>query len=87
MGSREYPQSGRIHHRLVKIHPFVNGNGRHARLVADIFLFDRNQKLPTWPDKALIEEGNIRKQYISALEAADKGDYRLIENFTAKLIG
>jgi len=47
--NREVPgifeQSVRIHHRLVKIHPFVNGNGRHARLVADIYLFDRHHKL------------------------------------------
>ena len=82
-GPNIFEQSIRLHHRLVKIHPFVNGNGRHARLVADIYLFDRGHKLPTWPDKALIEESNIRKQYISALQAADKGDYRPLEKFTA----
>lgn len=81
-----FEQSVRIHHRLVKIHPFVNGNGRHARLVSDIFLFDRDHKLPTWPGKALIEESNIRKQYIWALQAADKGNYKLLEKFTADLM-
>lgn len=79
-------QSIRIHHRLVKIHPFVNGNGRHARLVTDIYLFDRGHKLPTWPDKALIEESDIRKRYILALQEADKGNYKPLEKFTADLI-
>ena len=82
-----FEQSIRLHHRLVKIHPFVNGNGRHARLVADIYLFDRSHKLPTWPNKALIEENNIRKQYISALQSADKGNYKPLEIFTSDLIG
>ncbi len=40
----EYERSARIHHRLVKIHPFYNGNGRHARLAADIYLFNKNKK-------------------------------------------
>lgn len=79
-------QSVRVHHRLVKIHPFVNGNGRHARLVADIFLFNRDHKLPTWPDEALIKESDIRKQYLSALQAADEGNYQPLEKLTADLI-
>ena len=79
-------QSVRLHHRLVKIHPFVNGNGRQARLVADIFLFSKNQKLPTWPNKHLIEATELRQKYISALKSADKGDYEPLEEFTLKLI-
>jgi Fic family protein len=27
-----------FHHRLVSIHPFPNGNGRHARLIADVLI-------------------------------------------------
>jgi len=79
-------RSVRLHHRLVKIHPFTNGNGRHARLVADIYLFNHNQKLPTWPGEQLINEGDIREQYISALKAADKGNYQPLEKFTMNLI-
>lgn len=79
-------QSVRLHHRLVKIHPFVNGNGRHARLVADIFLFSKNHKLPTWPNKHLIEATELRQKYISALKSADKGDYVPLEEFSRKLI-
>lgn len=81
-----FSQSVRLHHRLVKIHPFDNGNGRHARLVADIFLFANNQQLPVWPDKELIAAGGVRQQYITALQSADKGDFRPLEEFTARLI-
>jgi Fic-DOC domain mobile mystery protein B len=79
-------RSVRIHHRLVNIHPFVNGNGRHARLVADIFLFTHGQKLPEWPEARLIEETDIRKRYIQALQEADKGNYKPLEQFTSGLI-
>ena len=81
-----FEQSVRIHHRLVKIHPFVNGNGRHARLASDIFLFNRDHKLPIWPGKALLEASDIRKGYIAALQEADKGNYKPLETFTADLI-
>ena len=79
-------QSVRIHHRLVAIHPFVNGNGRHARLVADVVLFCHSHRLPHWPNNKLIEETDIRKKYIQALKAADKGSYQLLEKFTKGLI-
>jgi len=79
-------QSVRIHHRLVKIHPFENGNGRHARLVADIFLFSHGHKLPQWPDKGLIDRTDVRGKYILALQAADKGNYGLLERFTRDMI-
>ena len=64
-----FEQSVRLHHRLVKIHPFINGNGRHARLASDIFLFNNGHDLPVWPDKDLIREGAVRKHYIDALKA------------------
>ena len=79
-------RSVRIHHRLVKIHPFVNGNGRHARLVADIFLYTHNEKLPEWPEVRLIQVTDIRQRYIQALREADKGNYELLEEFTRGLI-
>ena len=81
-----FSQSVRFHHNLVKIHPFVNGNGRHARLASDIFLFNHDQKLPTWPSKALLEKSDLRKRYIVALREADKGNYQLLESMTAELI-
>jgi fido (protein-threonine AMPylation protein) len=70
----------------VKVHPFVNGNGRHARLASDIFLFNHDCKLPNWPGKALLEASDIRDRYISALQAADKGNYQPLETFTTRLL-
>ena len=81
-----FEQSVRIHYRLVKIHPFPNGNGRHARLVSDIFLFNNNLTLPTWPTEEMIKQTQIRKEYITALKQADKGDISLLLKFTEKLL-
>ena len=76
-------QSIRIHHRLVKIHPFINGNGRHARFIADLFLHTLNAKRPLWPND-LEKEGKSRKVYISALKEADRGSYDLLYEFTLR---
>jgi len=81
-----FEQSVRIHHRLVFIHPFANGNGRHARLVADKFLFSHGERLPSWPDAELIKKTDIRTKYIEALQSADRGDYKQLEEFTRGLI-
>ena len=68
--------AGQLHHRLTKIHPFKNGNGRHARLVTDIFLHSHDHPLPTWPQIHRLTQGDaIRAQYITALKTADEGDY------------
>jgi len=84
-GLTTFEQSIRIHHRLVRIHPFKNGNGRHARLIADIFLRLHSEKLPKWPDFKLIKEKNMRDKYIKALKEADKGNHKLLEEFTKRL--
>lgn len=66
----------RFHHRLTAIHPFANGNGRHARLMADIILAHLlKQPRFTWGNGNLLNAGNCRKQYINALCAADRHDY------------
>ena len=73
--------AARFHHRLVKIHLFPNGNGRHARLMTDILLEKYFKKAPfTWGRENLAPSGDDRTQYIEALKAADKGNYeRLLE--------
>ena len=72
----------RFHHRLVFIHSFSNGNGRHARLMADIILKKIfNKDFFTWGSGDLIKTGECRKKYIDALRAADKGDYSLLAMF------
>jgi len=72
----------RFHHRLVLIHPFSNGNGRLARLITDLLL---EQKLDSnrfsWGGGSLVSGGECRGQYISALRAADKGDYSQLSVF------
>jgi len=68
--------AARFHHRLTAIHPFANGNGRHARLMTDILLVHLlKQPRFTWGSGNLINAGDCRKQYITALRAADQNDF------------
>lgn len=67
-------KSARIHHRLVYIHPFENGNGRFSRMIADRYLLSMKCSHPIWPDH-LQREGAARRLYIETLRAADKRDY------------
>ena len=71
----------RFHHRLVAIHPFPNGNGRHARLMTDLLLVQTGQPRFTWGRQKLEMEGLVRKQYIDALRNADKQDYSALAKF------
>ena len=68
--------AARFHHRLTAIHPFPNGNGRHARLMTDILLVHLlGQPRFTWGSGNLVNAGDCRKQYIDALKSADRHDY------------
>lgn len=72
----------RMHHRLVWIRPFPNGNGRHARLMADLFILQRGQPRFSWgASQNLYEMGPVRKKYIAALQLADRGDYSELVTF------
>lgn len=72
--------AARFHHRLVAIHPFPNGNGRHARMMADIVLLAIGAKRFSWGSKSLDGKSSARKRYIDALREADKLNYKdLIE--------
>jgi Fic-DOC domain mobile mystery protein B len=65
----------RFKHRLVNIHCFPNGNGRHARLMADLLIATVfEQPAFSWHNSNMVKANEIRKQYISAIRAADKGD-------------
>jgi Fic-DOC domain mobile mystery protein B len=61
----------RFHHRLVLIHPFPNGNGRHARLVADLLIIQLGGQRFSWGREGLRDAGAARARYIEALRAAD----------------
>jgi Fic-DOC domain mobile mystery protein B len=66
----------RFHHRLVWIHLFPNGNGRHARLMADIFIANVLDGSPfTWGERDLSSPSENRSRYINALQEADNGNY------------
>lgn len=72
----------RFHHRLVYIHPFPNGNGRHARLMADLLLENVLDKPRfTWGGADLASANDIRQKYIEALRAADRHDYQPLLEF------
>ena len=62
----------RLHHRLVSIHPFPNGNGRHSRLMADLVLRQLGGKPFTWGSATLSAAGEMRARYIAALQQADR---------------
>jgi Fic-DOC domain mobile mystery protein B len=64
----------RFHHRLVWIHPFANGNGRHARLIADVLQQRQGQPVFTWGGADIVRAGDFRRRYIDALRAADEND-------------
>lgn len=72
----------RFHHRLVYIHPFPNGNGRFARMMADALLKSLGAAAINWSGGYELQAMNERReQYIAALRAADRGDYELLFEF------
>lgn len=66
----------RLHHRLVAIHPFPSGNGRHARMMADLLMMHVGMIPLSWGCGigTLLSTGALRDRYINALRAADRGD-------------
>lgn len=66
----------RFKHRIVSIHCFPNGNGRHSRLMADIII-DKVFRKPVfnWGAGMIEDDGEERKTYLKALRAADTGEY------------
>jgi Fic-DOC domain mobile mystery protein B len=72
----------RLSHRMVLIHPFANGNGRHSRLIADVLITKGFGKAYfTWGSVSLIKQGDARTKYLAALRAADKNDYKSLIEF------
>jgi Fic-DOC domain mobile mystery protein B len=74
--------AARFHHRLVAIHAFSNGNGRHARLLADVLLVHLlGRERFSWGQENMTDAGECRHRYIAALQAADRHDYGLLLAF------
>ncbi len=74
-GEDELKQAVMLHHRAVHIHPFQNGNGRWARLLANIRLRVLGHQLTEWPEETIGAESVIRNDYIAAIKVADDGEY------------
>ncbi len=72
----------RCKHRLVLIHLFPNGNGRHSRLYADILISHAlNRPVFSWGGENLVRKGEARQRYLKALREADKGNIAPLLNF------
>ncbi len=72
----------RFKHRIVSIHCFPNGNGRHSRMMADIIMesiFDED--LFTWHQSNMVKANETRKEYINALREADNGNVKPLIKF------
>ncbi len=67
-------QAVRLHHRAVSIHPFLSGNGRWARLLANIWLRRHDSPLTIWPEETIGGASSIRNEYLAAIRSADEGD-------------
>ncbi len=67
--------AARLHHRLVQIHPFPNGNGRVARTFTDLLLYSHGEERFRWGEGNLVADGTVRDRYVAALRAADGRDY------------
>lgn len=75
----------RFKHRLVNIHCFPNGNGRHSRIMADIIIesvFGRD--VFTWNNSNLVKPNNARKEYIDSIRKADNGIIEPLLDFARK---
>jgi len=72
----------RFHHQLVLIHAFPNGNGRHARLMADALIVNLGGARFSWGgNTSIASPGVTRQNYLSALRAADNGDIAPLMKF------
>jgi len=78
--------SARIHHRLVFIHPFNNGNGRWARFIVNLYLIEQLNAYLDLPEDELMLTTTIRKNYIQALKQADVLNYEPLIHFHKKYL-
>jgi Fic-DOC domain mobile mystery protein B len=71
----------RFHHKAVLVHPFANGNGRWARLAADLLVTEQGGTRFTWGGGNLQKAGGSRQAYIDALHAGDNHDFTPLIGF------
>lgn len=71
----------RFHHRLVSIHPFPNGNGRHGRVAADYLIGSLGGQRFTWGAGLHLEISGLRAAYLTGLRMADIGQVQDLVHF------
>jgi len=74
----------RFHHKLVWIHAFPNGNGRHSRLMTDLLLLKLQRQPFTWGSLISENADEIRREYITSLKEADQGNYKPLMAFVRR---
>jgi Fic-DOC domain mobile mystery protein B len=80
-------QTARLHHRAVRVHPFSNGNGRWARMLANVWLKRHDHPVTVWPEDTIGTRSVVRDEYLAVIRAADEGDegplFELHRRFTS----
>jgi len=75
----------RFKHRLVKIHCFPNGNGRHSRVMADIIIeFVFGKEVFNWNNSNMVKPDRVREEYINSIRLADNDDIKGLLDFARK---
>jgi Fic-DOC domain mobile mystery protein B len=69
------------HHRMVKIHPFPNGNGRHARACGDALALALSRPAFSWGGAFIVTDELTRSSYIEAIRVADDGHLEALCSF------
>lgn len=77
-------QAVRLHHGAVRIHPFLNGNGRWSRMLANVWLRLHDAPLVVWPEPQIGAESDFRAEYLAAVRLADGGDLRPLLDLHAR---
>lgn len=78
--------AARLHHRAVVIHPFLNGNGRWSRMLANIYLKQNGLEPTKWNENLLAKKNIHRGDYIQALKQADNGNYKPLIKMQGNMI-
>jgi len=73
--------AARFHHRLVWIHPYPNGNGRHGRLATGLLLVQLGLERFSWGSRNNIDTGVTREHYVTALQEADRHNFQPLLEF------
>lgn len=86
-GTPSIEQAARLHHGAVRIHPFLNGNGRWARMLANVWLRRLGGRAIEWPEATVGTSSVIRDEYLVAIRAADRGEFTLLIALHERFVG